>query len=152
MNSNNENTKLISESNSIDFDFSNNKAKNIKLNQFLIIKYYSMCQDITNLNNANLQHLKKLTLLENNIILITKHIYALLFFLSFYTFLILCINFNNYNNNLIIKDNIVKFTSGFLHLLKLLGENCLIEKILNNKLCYVSFKNNNVIFETAIKK
>jgi len=33
-----------------------------------------------------------------------------------------------------------------------LGENCLIEKILNNKLCYVSFKNNNVIFETAIKK
>jgi len=91
MNIINENTKLIPESKSIDFDFSNNKAKNIKLNQFLIIKYYSMCQDITNLNNANLQHLKKLTLLENNIILITKHIYALLFFLSFYTFLILCI-------------------------------------------------------------
>ncbi len=44
------------------------------------------------------------------------------------------LNFNNYNNNLIIKDNIVKFTSGFLHLLKLLEESCLIEKILNNKL------------------
>ncbi len=39
---------------------------------------------------------------------------------------------NNYNNNLIINNNIITFTSGFMHLLKLLGEVKLLEKILNN--------------------
>jgi hypothetical protein len=44
--------------------------------------------------------------------------------------------YNNYNNNLIIKDNVIKFTSGFLHLLKLLGDTCLIKKILMNNINY----------------
>jgi len=45
-------------------------------------------------------------------------------------------NNNNYNNNLIIKDNVIKFSSGFLHLLKLLGDTCLIKKILMNNINY----------------
>ncbi len=57
-------------------------------------------------------------------------------------------NFNNYNNNLIIKDNIVKFTSGFLHLLKLLGETSLIKNILMNKIkneYVISHENNHFL-------
>ncbi len=49
-------------------------------------------------------------------------------------------NFNNYNNNLIIKDNVIKFTSGFLHLLKLLGDTCLIKKILMNNINNINYE------------
>uniref|UniRef100_A0A6C0HWQ2 Uncharacterized protein n=1 Tax=viral metagenome TaxID=1070528 RepID=A0A6C0HWQ2_9ZZZZ len=52
---------------------------------------------------------------------------------------------NNYNNNLIIKDNVIKFSSGFLHLLKLLGDTCLIKKILMNNINYEYVISNDII-------
>ena len=40
---------------------------------------------------------------------------------------------NNYNNNLIINNNNITFTSGFLHLLKIMDKGELIERILINQ-------------------
>ncbi len=47
---------------------------------------------------------------------------------------LIIIDNHNYNNNLIIKENVINFTSGLLHLLKLLGEVKLLNKMLTSKL------------------
>lgn len=89
----NDENKFLPDSNSLHFDFTEFKknTKNISLEQFLIIKYYTICQDIMIIKNNYNQNLKKILVLEKNNMLITKHFYYLLLFLSFYTFLILCI-------------------------------------------------------------
>lgn len=89
----NEELKANSDFKSVQFDFTEYKKniKNLNLEQFLIIKYYTICQEINDLKNNYNQNLTKLFILEKNILVITKHFYYLLLFLSFYTFLISCI-------------------------------------------------------------
>jgi hypothetical protein len=58
---------------------------------------------------------------------------------------LIIINNQNYNNNLIVKDNNIKFTSGLMNYLKLVGEVRILEELLNK--LYISESNIELIFE-----
>ena len=75
-----------------DFNYPNNidLDTNINLDKKLLFNYYSVCQSIDQLNYRYKTNQQKIIELEYKIITIIKHLYFILLFLSFYTFLILC--------------------------------------------------------------